>query len=122
MPKAVADILTGKTFDNGLLCSSENSVVVDEADRRRSEGRSSSPQGAYFLNPAEADALAKVLVTPQRLPNPQLVGKPATVVAAKAGITVPPSTRALIAVARGRRARLPALDREALSGSVALRR
>ena len=43
-------------------------------------------QGACFLNPAEADALAKVLVTPQRLPNPQLVGKPATVVAEKAGI------------------------------------
>ena len=58
-------------------------------------------QGAYFLNPAEADALAKVLVTPQRLPNPQLVGKPATVVAAKAGITVPPATRALIAVLEG---------------------
>ena len=40
-------------------------------------------------------------MTPQRLPNPQLVGKPATVVAAKAGITVPPSTRALIAVLDG---------------------
>ena len=35
--KAVRDIVTGKTFDNGVLCSSENSVVVDEADRRRRE-------------------------------------------------------------------------------------
>ena len=77
--KAVADILIGKTFDNGLLCSSPNSVVVDAGDRRRSEGASSSTQGAYFLKPAEADALAKVLVTPQRLPNPALVGKPAVV-------------------------------------------
>jgi len=42
-----------------------------------------------------------VLVTPQRLPNPQLVGRPATVVAAKAGLTVPPGTRALIAVLDG---------------------
>ena len=100
VPKAVADILTGKTFDNGLLCSSENSVVVDEAIAAEAKAQFVA-QGAYFLNPAEADALAKVLVTPQRLPNPQLVGKPATVVAAKAGITVPPSTRALIAVLEG---------------------
>jgi len=98
--KAVADILTGKTFDNGLLCSSENSVVVDEAIAAEAKAQFLA-QGAYFLNPAEADALAKVLVTPQRLPNPQLVGKPATVVAAKAGITVPPSTRVLIAVLDG---------------------
>ena len=100
VPKAVADILTGKTFDNGLLCSSENSVVVDEAIAAEAKAQFLA-QGAYFLNAAEADALAKVLVTPQRLPNPQLVGKPATVVAAKAGITVPPSTRALIAVLEG---------------------
>ena len=100
VPKAVADILTGKTFDNGLLCSSENSVVVDEAIATEAKAQFIA-QGAYFLNAAEADALAKVLVTPQRLPNPQLVGKPATVVAAKAGITVPPSTRALIAVLEG---------------------
>jgi len=100
VPKAVADILTGKTFDNGLLCSSENSVVVDEAIAAEAKAQFVA-QGAYFLNPAEADALAKVLVTPQRLPNPQLVGKPATVVAAKAGIAVPPSTRALIAVLEG---------------------
>ena len=100
VPKAVADILTGKTFDNGLLCSSENSVVVDEAIAAEAKAQFVA-QGAYFLNPAEADAVAKVLVTPQRLPNPQLVGKPATFVAAKAGITVPPSTRALIAPLEG---------------------
>jgi acetaldehyde dehydrogenase (acetylating) len=98
--KAAADILTGKTFDNGLLCSSENSVVVDEAVA--AEARAAFlAQGAYFLNAAEADALARVLVTPQRLPNPQLVGQPATVVAQKAGITVPPGTRALIAELQG---------------------
>ena len=96
VPKAVADILTGKTFDNGLLCSSENSVVVDESIAAEVKAQFLA-QGGYFLNPSEADALAKVLVTPQRLPNPQLVGRPATVVAAKAGLTVPPGTRALIA-------------------------
>jgi acetaldehyde dehydrogenase (acetylating) len=98
--KAVADILTGKTFDNGLLCSSENSVVVDEAVAAEAKAAFLA-QGGYFLNAAEADALARVLVTPQRLPNPQLVGQSAIVVAQRAGITVPPGTRALIAELQG---------------------
>src|SRR6476469_7346134 len=75
--KAVADVVTGKTFDNGVLCSSENSVVVDQpvADEVRRECQA---QGGYFMNAAEMDALARVLVSPQRLPNPALVGKSAT--------------------------------------------
>jgi len=94
--KAVADILAGKTFDNGLLCSSENSVVVDEAvaDEAR---RAFAAGGARFLSPSEADQLAAVLVTPQRLPNPALVGQPATRIAERAGIPVPPETRVLVA-------------------------
>src|SRR3954452_24150304 len=98
--KAVRDIITGKTFDNGLLCSSENSVVVDapvvgEVKREFVKGR------AHFLSPAEQEALARVLVTPQRLPNPAVVGKPATYVAQEAGITVPADTRVLIAELKG---------------------
>ncbi|HZT76699.1 MAG TPA: aldehyde dehydrogenase family protein [Vicinamibacterales bacterium] len=94
--KAVHDVITGKTFDNGLLCSSENSVVVDEpvADEVKREFLA---QGGYFLNAAEIDAVARVLVTPQRLPNPVLVGKSALVIAEKCGIRVPESTRVLIA-------------------------
>src|SRR6188472_1837967 len=80
--KAASDIVLGKTFDNGVLCSSPNSVVIDEAVAE--EGRRAfQARGAYFLNPQEMDALARALVTPQRLPNPALVGKPATVVAQK---------------------------------------
>src|SRR5216117_3988527 len=72
LKKAVSDIVIGKTFDHGVLCSSPNSVVVDEpvAEEVRREFQA---QGAYFLNPAEQEALAKDLVTPQRLPNPALV-------------------------------------------------
>jgi len=98
--KAANDILTGKSFDNGVLCSSPNSVVVDqaiEADARRHF----LDQGGYFLSAAEADTLAKQLVTPQRLPNPSFVGKPATFIAQKIGITVPANTRALIAELKG---------------------
>jgi acetaldehyde dehydrogenase (acetylating) len=98
--KAVRDIITGKTFDNGVLCSSENSVVVDQpvADDVRREFQG---QGGYFLNAAEMDALARVLVTPQRLPNPALVGKSAAFIAEKCGISAPAGTRVLIAPLQG---------------------
>ncbi len=94
--KAVRDVVTGKTFDNGVLCSSENSVVVDEPIAEEAK-REFQAQGGYFMNKAEMEALARVLVTPQRLPNPALVGKLATVIAAKCGISVPAETRVLIA-------------------------
>src|SRR6187401_3433251 len=56
--KAVRDIITGKTFDNGVLCSSENSVVVDQpiADDVKREFQG---QGGYFMNAAEIDAVAR---------------------------------------------------------------
>src|SRR3954469_9376650 len=98
--KAVRDIVTGKTFDNGVLCSSENSVVADEAVVEEVK-REFQAQGGYFVNKSESDALARVLVSPQRLPNPALVGKAATVIAEKCGITVPSETRVLIAPLEG---------------------
>ena len=98
--KAVKDILTGKTFDNGVLCSSENSVVVDEAIAPAVR-QTFIEHGGHFLPPADADAVARVLVTPQRLPNPALVGRSAQVIAEKAGIAIPPGTRALLAELSG---------------------
>src|SRR5262245_62627301 len=94
--KAVHDIVTGKTFDNGVLCSSENSVVVDApiADAVKREFQA---QGGYFMNAAEMDALAKMLVTPQRLPNPALVGKTAVQIAEKCGVAGPAEARVLVA-------------------------
>jgi acetaldehyde dehydrogenase (acetylating) len=98
--KAVRDIVTGKTFDNGLLCSSENSVVCDRVLVQEVK-RQFVANGAHFLSPAEIDTLGRLLVTPQRLPNPALVGKPATYIAQQAGIQVPPGTRVLIAELAG---------------------
>ena len=98
--KAVSDVITGKTFDNGVLCSSENSVVVDEAIAEEVK-REFMAQGGYFMNAAEMDAVAKVLISPQRLPNPALVGKSALIIAQKCGITVPADTRVLLAPLTG---------------------
>ena len=94
--KAVADILTGTCFDNGTICASEQSVVVDAplAARVREQFKR---QGGHFLNTAEADAVASVLLTPQRTLNPGIVGKSAEYIANLAGITVPPGTRCLLA-------------------------
>jgi acetaldehyde dehydrogenase (acetylating) len=98
--KAVRDIVTGKTFDNGVLCSSENSVVVD-AKLVEEVKRAFAANGGYFMSAAEIDALGRLLVTPQRLPNPALVGRPATYIAKQAGITVPDGTRVLLAELTG---------------------
>src|SRR5215475_9850965 len=94
--KAVHDIIAGKTFDNGVLCSSENSVVVDEASADDFK-REFQVQGGYFMNTAEMDAVARKLVTAQRLPNPELVGKSATFIAETCGVSVPSDTRVLLA-------------------------
>ena len=96
LPKAVADIIIGKTFDNGLLCSSENSVVVDESvsgEVRREFER----QGGHFLNADETGRLASKLITEKRLPNPALVGKTALFIAEHVGLDAPADTRVLIA-------------------------
>ncbi len=96
LPKAVADIMTGKTFDNGLLCSSENSVVVDDAvagEVRREFAR----QGGHFLNADETGRLAAELITPAGLPSPSFVGKTARTIAGQVGLDVPADTRVLIA-------------------------
>src|SRR5713226_1303709 len=98
--KAVRDVVTGKTFDNGVLCSSENSVVVDEPIAEAVKGEFQA-NGGYFMSKAEMDAVARVLVTPQRLPNPVLVGKAATFIAEKCGISVPADTRVLLARLEG---------------------
>ena len=100
LAKTASDIMIGKTFDNGLLCSSPNSVVVDESVAEEARRRFQA-LGAYFMNDAEADALARALVTPQRLPNPALVGKPASTIAEHAGLKVPDKTKVLIAPLKG---------------------
>lgn len=100
LTKAVSDIITGKTFDNGLLCSSENSVVVDDCisgEVRREFER----QGCHFLNQAEADRLTATLVTPDRLPSTECVGRTALEIASLSDITVPDDTRVLIAPLNG---------------------
>jgi acetaldehyde dehydrogenase (acetylating) len=100
VPKAVQDILTGKCFDNGTICASEQAVVCD-APIEQAVREQFKLQGAHFLSAAEADQLAKVVATPQRSLNPAIVGKSVEVIAQMAGLTVPPGTRCLMADVAG---------------------
>ncbi len=96
VPKAVSDILTGTCFDNGTICASEQSVVVDapvEAQVREQFRL----QGGHFLDQSEAESVAKVLLTPQRTLNAGIVGKSAAFIANLAGVSIPDGTRCLIA-------------------------
>jgi acetaldehyde dehydrogenase (acetylating) len=96
VPKAVQDILTGKTFDNGTICASEQAVVCD-APIEKAVRDQFKAQGGHFLSAAEADQLGKVVVTPQRSLNPAIVGKSVEVIAKMAGLNVPQGTRCLMA-------------------------
>lgn len=100
VPKAVAHVIAGKTFDYGTLCSSEQAMICDEPikDQVIAEVKKN---GGYFLNEAEVAAVSRVVVTRERLANPEIVGKPATFIAQKAGIGVPPDTRVLVAPLAG---------------------
>lgn len=98
--KAVRDVIEGKTFDYGTLCSSEQSLICDEAIREQVVAEVKR-NGGYFLSEAETSAVSRVVVTPQRLANPEIVGKPAPYIAEKAGIRVPPETRVLVAPLQG---------------------
>jgi acetaldehyde dehydrogenase (acetylating) len=100
VPKAVRDVIDGKTFDYGTLCSSEQSLICDEAVRDQVV-EEVKRNGGYFLGEAESAAVAKVVVTAQGLANPEIVGRPATLIAQKAGIAVPAGTRALVAPLQG---------------------
>jgi acetaldehyde dehydrogenase (acetylating) len=98
--KAVGNILTSTCFDNGTICASEQSVVVDRAIEANVRDQFKK-QGGHFLNSSEAEAVGKVLLTPQRTLNAAIVGKSAAHIANLAGVSVPDGTRCLLADCAG---------------------
>jgi acetaldehyde dehydrogenase (acetylating) len=93
--KAVRDILTGKCFDNGTICSSEQAIVVERPIDSLVRERFIA-EGAFFLNREQQDALTRVVATATNTLNPKIVGKSPIVIAGMAGITIPDGTRAMI--------------------------
>ena len=97
---ALEKILKSKTFDNGTVCASEQSIIVEKAMEEAVQQKAAS-MGYYFLNETEAKALGKILFRPNGAMSPDIVGKTATVLAEKAGFSVPRNTKILVAKERG---------------------
>src|SRR5215471_16743387 len=100
LTKAVRDILTGKCFDNGTICSSEQAVIVERAVDRQVRD-AFAKEGAYFLERGEQDRLAAVVATASNTLNPKIVGKSARSIAETAGISLPGGVRAMICELEG---------------------
>ncbi len=95
--QAVKRILDSKTFDNGTVCASEQSIIVARAQ----EGAVTAAlrdQGAYLLDGEEQEKLARFILRPNGTMNPAIVGKSVETLAKLAGLDrVPPSARVLVA-------------------------
>ena len=94
--KAMADIVASKTFDNGTVCASEQSIICEQ-DMEQTVRKAAAAAGCYFMTEEEAGKLAKILFRPNGALNPEIVGKHATVLAQKAGFSVPAHVKVLVA-------------------------
>lgn len=93
---AIKRILDSKTFDNGTICASEQSVVIEKCieDKVVAEFKA---QGGYFLDEEQSKKLEKFIIRPNGSMNPQIVGKSVEYIAKLADISVPSNARVLIA-------------------------
>ena len=91
---AVNSIIHSKTFDNGMICASEQSVIVDENiyDDVKSEF---AARGCYFLNETEIEKVRKTIIINGAL-NAKIVGQKASKIAERSGVEVPDNTKILI--------------------------
>jgi len=98
---ALVDIITSKTFDNGTICASEQTVVIDDeiydvALRKFAE------LGAHICNPKETQVLGRTVIDPENgRMQPMAVGQKATDIARLVGLSVKPDTKLLIAPIQG---------------------
>ena len=92
---AVRRIMTGKTFDFGTVCSSEQALVVEQvvADEVK---KALLDEGCYFLEGAAAEKVKGLMQGPRGSMNPAIVGRSATALAELAGIEIPTGTRLLV--------------------------
>ncbi|MCI8849550.1 MAG: acetaldehyde dehydrogenase (acetylating) [Oscillibacter sp.] len=95
IPEAVKHILDSKTFDNGTICASEQSIVTESciADEVRAEVKR---QGGYFMTQEQSERVEKMIMRANNTMNPAIVGKSVQAIAKMAGIVVPKDARVLV--------------------------
>ena len=114
LEQAVNDLILSKTFDNGMICASEQAAIVDKAIAPKFE-KLMKKYGCYFAKPDEIKKLSDYCIESEKgAVNPVIVGKPATWIAEQAGVKVPEGTKILLAKLDGVGPEYP-LSREKLS-------
>lgn len=97
LKRAATDLILSKSFDNGMICASEQAVIVDREIAAEFEAFMKE-NGCIFLSKDEADKLAKTAIDENKCAmNPSVVGQSAFKIAKLAGLTVPEATKILIA-------------------------
>ncbi len=91
---AVSSIIHGKTFDNGMICASENAVIVDKEIYAAVKAEFVY-RGAYILNADETEKVRKTIII-HGATNAKIVGKSASIIAEMAGFKVPENTKMLV--------------------------
>jgi acetaldehyde dehydrogenase/alcohol dehydrogenase len=92
--KAVNSIIHSKTFDNGMICASEQSCIVDKKIYKEVR-KEFETRGCYFLKDDEIDKVRKTIIINGAL-NAKIVGQKPVTIAALAGVTIPEETKVLI--------------------------
>ena len=101
IPKAVRNILASKTFDNGTICASEQTIITENCIKDKVVAELKK-QGAYFMNEQETATVAKSLfVEGGHAMNSQFVGRSPQEIARKTGISIPEGTTVLIGEQKG---------------------
>src|SRR5699024_3640733 len=112
--RAVNDVILSKSFDNGMICASEQAIIVDK-EIYKEVVTEMKENGCYFVTDAERKQLEKLVINENTCSvNADIVGKSPSYIAQKAGFTVPESTKIIVAELKGAGAEYP-LSREKLS-------
>lgn len=98
--KAVSRIFDSKTFDNGTICASEQSIITEKAIEKKVK-EEIVKQGGYFLSGDKLEKVVKIMETHSGSMNPVIVGKTAKDIASMAGIEIPNNTRVLLCEEKG---------------------
>ncbi|MGX6970869.1 bifunctional acetaldehyde-CoA/alcohol dehydrogenase [Vagococcus bubulae] len=117
--RSVQDLVLSKSFDNGMICATEQGVIVDKEIYNEVK-EEFKRHYVYFVKPSELSQLEDVVMNETKTAvNAAIVGKPATEIAQLAGIKVPEKTQVLIAELEGTGAKYP-LSLEKLSPVLAM--
>jgi acetaldehyde dehydrogenase/alcohol dehydrogenase len=112
--RSVTDLILSKTFDNGMICASEQAVIIDK-EIYKPVTDYMKKLGCYFVNEDERIKLEKIAINEEKgSMNPKIVGQPAGVIARMAGIEAPDDIKILVAEIEGVGPEYP-LSREKLS-------